>query len=94
MAPGSASAARPPGAHPRRALPAAGPPRNCLLACLPQLLSESIMWDHACVLVQLGLLDPAGLPVTGGEQADKLLEMAQGGGPIPSNALINAAAHK
>ncbi|MHB1164665.1 MAG: ester cyclase [Candidatus Nanopelagicales bacterium] len=31
---------------------------------------EHIYWDQASVLVQLGLLDPAGLPVTGAEQAD------------------------
>jgi carboxymethylenebutenolidase len=37
---------------------------------------EHIYWDQASVLVQLGLLDPAGLPVSGGEQADRLLELA------------------
>ena len=35
---------------------------------------EHIYWDQATVLVQLGMLDPAGLPVAGGEQADRLLE--------------------
>lgn len=30
---------------------------------------EHIYWDQASVLVQLGLLDPAGLPVSGAEQA-------------------------
>jgi carboxymethylenebutenolidase len=39
---------------------------------------EHIYWDQATLLVQLGLLDPAGLPVAGAEQADRLLELAQG----------------
>ena len=34
---------------------------------------EHIYWDQASLLVQVGLLDPAGLPVLGAEQADKLL---------------------
>jgi carboxymethylenebutenolidase len=42
---------------------------------------EHIYWDQATVLVQLGLLDPAGLPVAGAEQADRLLELARPGGP-------------
>ena len=33
---------------------------------------EHIMWDQASVLVQIGLLDPAGLPVTGAGAAAKL----------------------
>jgi carboxymethylenebutenolidase len=33
---------------------------------------EHIMWDQANVLVQIGLLDPAGLPVTGAGAAAKL----------------------
>jgi carboxymethylenebutenolidase len=32
---------------------------------------EHIYWDQAGVLVQIGLLDPAGLPVTGAESARK-----------------------
>jgi carboxymethylenebutenolidase len=35
---------------------------------------EHIYWDQACVLVQLGLLDPAGLPVTGHEGARRILD--------------------
>ena len=31
---------------------------------------EHIYWDQASVLVQIGLLDPTGLPVTGASQAD------------------------
>jgi carboxymethylenebutenolidase len=34
---------------------------------------EHIYWDQASVLVQIGLLDPAGLPVPGAGQADWLL---------------------
>jgi carboxymethylenebutenolidase len=34
---------------------------------------EHIYWDQAGVLVQVGLLDPAGLPVSGGESARKVL---------------------
>jgi carboxymethylenebutenolidase len=35
---------------------------------------EHIYWDNASLLVQVGLLDRAGLPVTGGEQAENLLD--------------------
>lgn len=35
---------------------------------------EHVYWDQASVLVQVGLLDPRGLPVTGAEQARKLLD--------------------
>ena len=35
---------------------------------------EHIYWDQASVLVQLGLLDPAGLPVSGAESARKILD--------------------
>jgi carboxymethylenebutenolidase len=37
---------------------------------------EHIYWDQAAVLVQLGLLDPTLLPVSGAEQAERLLELA------------------
>ncbi len=36
-----------------------------------KLVREHIYWDQASVLVQLGLLDPAGLPVRGVESALK-----------------------
>jgi carboxymethylenebutenolidase len=39
---------------------------------------EHIYWDQASVLVQIGLLDPALLPVSGAEQADRLLQLAGG----------------
>src|SRR5262245_34239116 len=38
---------------------------------------EHVWWDQASVLVQVGLLDPAKLPVTGVEQARKLQRVAQ-----------------
>ncbi|HZO76785.1 MAG TPA: nuclear transport factor 2 family protein [Solirubrobacteraceae bacterium] len=42
---------------------------------------EHIYWDQASVLVQLGLLDPAQLPVAGSEQADRLLELTEAHDP-------------
>jgi carboxymethylenebutenolidase len=45
---------------------------------------EHIYWDQASLLVQVGLLDPAGLPVLGAEQAGKLLAPRD----IPANALL------
>jgi carboxymethylenebutenolidase len=47
---------------------------------------EHIYWDQASLLMQVGLLDPATLPVSGGEQARKLVDPA-----LPSNALIHRA---
>jgi carboxymethylenebutenolidase len=38
---------------------------------------EHIYWDQASLLVQLGLLDAASLPVAGAEQARRLLHLAQ-----------------
>jgi carboxymethylenebutenolidase len=38
---------------------------------------EHIYWDQASLLVQVGLLDPKLLPVTGQEQAKRLLELSQ-----------------
>ena len=35
---------------------------------------EHIYWDKASLLVQIGLLDPAELPVTGAEQAGNVLD--------------------
>jgi carboxymethylenebutenolidase len=49
-----------------------------------KLSHEHIYWDQASVLVQVGLLDPAGLPVAGAEQAEKLLDPRG----IPANALL------
>jgi carboxymethylenebutenolidase len=41
---------------------------------------EHVWWDQASLLVQVGLLDPANLPVAGVEQARQLLRAAQGHG--------------
>ena len=38
---------------------------------------EHVWWDQASLLVQVGLLDPAKLPVAGVEQARKLLRVAE-----------------
>jgi len=52
-----------------------------------QLAHEHIYWDQASVLVQLGLLDPTGLPVTGAESARKTLDPM-----LPSNTLMRPPA--
>lgn len=44
---------------------------------------EHIYWDQATVLVQVGILDPGGLPVAGVEQARKILDRS-----LPPNTLI------
>ncbi|HSZ53752.1 MAG TPA: nuclear transport factor 2 family protein [Caulobacteraceae bacterium] len=44
---------------------------------------EHIYWDQASVLVQIGLLDPQGLPVAGTETARKVLD-----NDVPSNRLM------
>jgi carboxymethylenebutenolidase len=49
-----------------------------------KLCHEHIYWDQASVLVQIGLLDPAGLPVAGVETAKKLLDES-----LESNTLMN-----
>jgi len=38
---------------------------------------EHIYWDQACVLAQIGLLDPSQLPVTGVPQAEALVEKSR-----------------
>lgn len=50
-----------------------------------KLFYEQIYWDQASVLVQLGLIDRKGLPVTGREQADKVRDPS-----LPSNELMTA----
>ncbi len=47
---------------------------------------EHIWWDQASLLVQVGLLDPAGLPAAGAESARKLLELARRSGPPQSGS--------
>ena len=44
---------------------------------------EHIYWDQASVLVQVGLLDPKGLPAAGIETARKVADNA-----LPSNGLM------
>ena len=48
-----------------------------------KLAHEHIYWDQASVLVQIGLIDPANLPVTGIESARKVLDPT-----LPANALM------
>jgi len=48
-----------------------------------KLYHEHIYWDQASVLVQVGLLDPKGLPVAGVETGRKLLDET-----LPSNTLM------
>ncbi|MYK32829.1 MAG: ester cyclase, partial [Boseongicola sp. SB0670_bin_30] len=48
-----------------------------------KLYHEHIYWDQASVLVQIGVLDPAGLPVAGRETAKKLVDET-----LPSNELM------
>jgi carboxymethylenebutenolidase len=48
-----------------------------------KLAHEHIYWDQASVLVQIGLLDPARLPVVGVESAKKVLDPS-----MPANELM------
>ena len=48
-----------------------------------KLSHEHIYWDQASVLVQIGALSPAGLPVAGVETAQKLVDET-----LPSNTLM------
>jgi len=48
-----------------------------------KLYNEHIYWDQASVLVQIGVLDPTGLPVAGIETANKLVDEN-----LPSNTLM------
>jgi carboxymethylenebutenolidase len=48
-----------------------------------KLAHEHIYWDQASVLVQIGLLDPANLPVMGVESAQKVLDPS-----LPANELM------
>jgi carboxymethylenebutenolidase len=45
---------------------------------------EHIHWDQASALVQLGLLDPARLPVAGAETGRKMLDPTS----VPPNFLM------
>jgi len=48
-----------------------------------KLIHEHIYWDQASVLVQIGKLDPKGLPVAGAEAAHKVIDKTK-----PSNTLM------
>jgi len=48
-----------------------------------KLVHEHIYWDQATVLVQIGLLDPRGLPVARAETARKVTDKT-----LPSNTLM------
>ncbi|VXA97471.1 Dienelactone hydrolase [Burkholderia sp. 8Y] len=48
-----------------------------------KLYNEHIYWDQASVLVQIGVLDPTGLPVAGRETARKMIDET-----LPSNTLM------
>jgi carboxymethylenebutenolidase len=48
-----------------------------------KITHEHVYWDQATMLVQLGLLDPSALPVTGAEQTARLIDPE-----LPSNTLI------
>lgn len=50
-----------------------------------KLYNEHIYWDQASVLVQIGKLDPASLPVAGIDSARKLVDKT-----LPSNTLMAA----
>jgi carboxymethylenebutenolidase len=50
-----------------------------------KLYHEHIYWDQASVLVQIGKLDPKGLPIAGVETGQKLLDES-----LPSNTLMTA----
>jgi carboxymethylenebutenolidase len=48
-----------------------------------KLVHEHIYWDQASVLVQVGKIDPEGLPIAGAEAARKVVDQT-----LPSNALM------
>src|SRR5262249_41579329 len=49
-----------------------------------KLAHEHVYWDQASVLVQLGLLQPSGLPVVGAEGARSVLDRS-----LPLNTLLH-----
>lgn len=55
------------------------------IACVRggKLYHEHIYWDQASVLVQIGLLDPEGLPIAGIETSNKVVDKN-----LPSNELM------
>lgn len=55
-----------------------------------KLAFESLYWDQASTLVQIGLLDPKGLPIAGSEIGRKVLDPYR----QPSNRLFGQEARK
>ncbi len=51
-----------------------------------KLVHEHIYWDQASVLVQIGKLDPKGLPVAGAETARKVIDKMRSSNPLMRNA--------
>jgi len=51
-----------------------------------KLYNEHIYWDQASVLVQIGVLDPTGLPVAGIQSAKKMIDES-----LPTNQLMAKA---
>jgi carboxymethylenebutenolidase len=51
-----------------------------------RIAAERIYWDQASLLVQVGVLDRANLPITGAEAADRVLDPS-----LPANGLIRPA---
>jgi carboxymethylenebutenolidase len=54
-----------------------------------KLVHEHIYWDQASVLVQIGKLDPKGLPIVGAEAASKVADKT-----LPSNTLMRNVWHR
>ncbi len=54
-----------------------------------KVASEHIYWDQASLLVQIGVLDPASLPMAGALQAEALVDA-----DVPLNELITSAARR
>jgi carboxymethylenebutenolidase len=50
------------------------------------MVHEHLYWDQASVLVQLGLLEPGGLPVVGAEGARSVIDRS-----LRLNALLHRA---
>src|ERR687886_2788457 len=55
-----------------------------------KIVSEHIYWDQASVLVQVGLIDPEELPVSGAESARKVLDPDS----VPSNMFNGRGDHR
>jgi carboxymethylenebutenolidase len=51
-----------------------------------KIAKETLYWDHASLLAQVGLIDPTGLPIVGAEGARSVLD-----DKIPLNRLIDRA---